>query len=96
MPTKSPIPIAENAPATDTSTIALGAAARSIADVLMSKDEFAELTNRSPRTIDRWIRNRTAPPHIPVGSGVKFHVDAVAEWLKRREIRIDTKRGRRA
>jgi predicted DNA-binding transcriptional regulator AlpA len=76
---------------TETSTTALGVGAQNVAQQLMTKDEFSAVVNRSPRTIDRWVRNRTAPPHVPLGSGIAFRVEAVTEWLKRNEVRAEAK-----
>lgn len=75
---------------TATSAVALGAADRVRAD-LITKYEFAELMAKSPRTIDRWVRNRTCPPFVRTGNTLCFRRESVEEWLKTREVRAETK-----
>ncbi len=87
MPTYQPPTTTEM---TAPSAVALGAADRLRAD-LMTKDEFAELVAKSPRTIDRWVRERTCPPFVRTGNSICFRRESVEEWLKTREIRAESK-----
>ena len=81
--------------ATATSAAAHRAAERLRSDIV-TKAEFAELVEKSPRTIDRWVRNRTCPAFVRTGNTICFRRESVEEWLKRNEVRIESRPRRRA
>ena len=55
-----------------------------LSDYLTLPELAAEL-NKSPRTIDRWLRERTGPPSIKVGCTTLFPREGVIRWLQDKE-----------
>jgi len=47
--------------------------------------QLADLLHCSPRTLERWRRNRTGPPWVAASARhVLYSVDGVASWLAER------------
>jgi phage terminase Nu1 subunit (DNA packaging protein) len=47
---------------------------------LLTKQELAWYVNRTPRTVDNYVRQ--GMPYIPCGGGKRFHLPSVIEWLE--------------
>lgn len=50
---------------------------------LMTMSEIAQELNNSPHTIRSWVRAGFIP-HLRVGRQIRFDLDEVRAWLKRR------------
>lgn len=50
---------------------------------LMNMRQIGQEINVSPHTIRVWVRHGYIP-HVRVGRQIRFDVEAVKEWLKRR------------
>lgn len=61
-----------------------------------SKEQLASALKRTPRTIERWLRLRVAPPVTRIGNDPYFRKEAVREWLLSREARTLHKPAKRS
>jgi len=50
---------------------------------LLTKRELAEFLQRTPRTLDNYVRQ--GMPYIPCGGGKRFDLPSVLDWLRTRE-----------
>ncbi|MBK1668323.1 hypothetical protein CKO28_09780 [Rhodovibrio sodomensis] len=50
-----------------------------------TKAQLAEFLGTSPRTLDRWERQRIGPPRIKVGKLILYRRQAVHDWLAAQE-----------
>ena len=51
----------------------------------LSENELAKQLKKTPRTLQRWRRNRIGPPHTPMGRDIYYRREAVLEWLRARQ-----------
>ncbi len=58
---------------------------RTVEPVLLTKAEVADRLGVSPRTVDRWVEQNRVP-HLYLGdrSMLRFPVDAIDEWWRRK------------
>lgn len=66
-----------------------GGSAPPIFDGYISEAEYAAQRGVSIRTCQRDRAMRQAPPHILIGKAVYYRVEAVREWLLRRETNFE-------
>ncbi len=55
-------------------------------DDYQSREELAEELDKSPRTIDRWLRLGEGPPVTRVGRKVMFRRSSTRAWLQNLEV----------
>jgi predicted DNA-binding transcriptional regulator AlpA len=54
-------------------------------DGLLRREDLAKQLGVSPRTIDRWHALRQGPPRVCIGRTILYRIDAVRQWLQKRE-----------
>ena len=57
---------------------------RRLLDGYMTDAELAAELGVNKRTLDRWQRLGTAPPHIKIGRRRMTHREVAADWLRAR------------
>jgi predicted DNA-binding transcriptional regulator AlpA len=55
-------------------------------DHYLTKAQAAAELGITDRTLNRWHTERMGPPRTKIGSRIYYRREAVAEWLKSREI----------
>ena len=52
---------------------------------LLTVKDVARMLAVSEKTIYKWVSNGLGPPHIKLGSALRFRAAALRGWLKNRE-----------
>jgi len=55
--------------------------------------ELSEYLGVTPGTVYRWVHDQWIP-HYKLGSLVKFEIEKIECWLKRREVKVGVKNER--
>ena len=55
-------------------------------ETLLTTDEVSEMLRISPRTIEKWVRQRRIP-YLKVGRCVRFYRADVIKWLDKRFVK---------
>jgi phage terminase Nu1 subunit (DNA packaging protein) len=58
----------------------------------LDRDQLAEMFSCSGRTISRYMSQPDGLPHLYVGGRTLFRLEAVRDWLERRERRPNPRR----